>query len=1629
MKKAAFFSIFLVFLLIPCSIFASTYTVNTPEATNDSVCTDPYVDAANDCTIYEAIAAANAHGGLDTVNFNIHSFFQADPAYYNNGQYTITMATGFGGIYSPIIVNGSSVWDVANNRPGIRLYSTNTTINAINLSSGADNSKVQGMEIEGFNTGISVGASNSIIGTDCDGSNDSLERNVIHYAYYTNIGVSTSNNIIAGNYINFNSDGITPSYSDGYGVIIAGKTADNNLVGYQEGTSGICSNVIQRNVITSNPNSAEHAAIRLNGAEPYNYAGDSSLGPDHNIIAGNYIGVDKTGLTDQSGYYGVYISYNATLNFVGTDGDGFDDELEGNVIDAAVYHGIHIWHTGNNRISGNLIGIKADQSAILGSGLKYGIVTRGESNIIGWCDTTINSNLCSNAGSALNQANIVGGASMRGINIGIDGPHNVVYGNYIGVSSDGTKDLGNEAGLYFNESNNIGGGTGNKKNIIKYNDIGVLVNNGVQARENVDIKYNEITDNDTAGIRLSYTERYTAGGPTSINIENNQINNNGGNGIELWGSSANILNNNIQNNNGYAIFIRPGYIYVNELDVVVENFSPANYATNIQSLATVSGNDISGNSSGGIYLSDTHAVNEDTLFSGNIFGDNNSNNAITQAWLGAVEVLNKNNSPIGSDYWNSEAVTITAANGSQQSSTTNSAAGGDDMIFGPSTVSYSNVSTWFPIIDYTINQNGQTTNYNPYTITVSGPYASASVQNFSFDGSDNDAQYTDVLPNGLVVGDYSLYQVAKVKSSTIPAKPTNILPADDEINVSLAPTLAASAFSDTEETHQASIWKLYINDNCSNQVYSSHDSSNLTSHTLPSGYLNKNTTYYWNVSYKNSFGNYSDFSDCTAITTIATNIVFTDIADLSWDEDTAKNITLNNYFSTEDSTALTYSVQDNPAHVQADINNENSIVTLTPEQNWHGTNQIIFIATDSLGEQKASNEITLTVEEVNDPPQAVASGFSPQNKAKTSSLTPTLSWTAASDPDNKKSELTYQVRISTNKDPINNAQNTFNTSAGGTAVKISAALIDETTYYWAVRAIDPEKVKSEWSEIKHFYVNKEHKPEIVATKVVTIGAEPFSFLGSIMKKALAATPAAVEFRNSFSFLYSLPFVIFFLLFSTLFIYLTYRFVKKPKHLFQYLFAQPAMSFSYLIKKKRNGTYTISYSFYKKNNILSRLSLVLASVTIIVLVLFIQLGPASLAADDNGKAVEPNTYLQYTIFLENQGDGDANNVRLIDTIPNGTVLDENSEQSSNNQAVITASDNTINVAIPTLEKDKTASFSYVVQVTNPNYETAIISSSANLQADDISETVTSNTVSNPLIVSVLNLWLKDSAGSVLSAGEAMLYSNNQRIAYGISNNAGLISFSGLASGSYYVNISGPKSNPFIYSNYYTLARGEIKNETVNLPSAAEEDIDNSENNDDFILIMIGEQEYKIPKNIEPPTTDEEKQEIKNLMELFLKLLSLNGQSVANMPYFEAILADTAGLEEYKDTNGNLKTIIKISGNELMMKGITLPNAEVTVIIKSDPIVKVTQADANGRWELRIPIDLIPPGDHTIYATSELYAVKTDEIILGKFSVPEPKHKLSKTTWLVVINLSVLLIITLIIVILLKKKSDKKIRKKV
>ena len=298
----------------------TSFTVTKTADTNDGVCNA-------DCSLREAITAANANPGLDTIAFSIGSGLQ-----------TISPTSALPAITSPVVIDGTTQPGF-NGTPLIDLDGTNAgDVGCLNITAGG--STVKGLIIGGFR--------------------------------FAAIQLSTNgNNVISGNYIGTNAAGTAehsgnPSdeggtENNGVGIIVG---TSNNIIG---GTTAA-----ERNLISGNENSNGSAGI------------DIQSGVTGNKVIGNYIGTDVTGTSViPNGSYGVMCESDSTGTIIGGS-----SLAERNIIAGGI-RAIWIRSSHSNKVMGNQIGLNANIQTSNGveiDGTSHdnviGGVNPGEGNVI-----------------------------------------------------------------------------------------------------------------------------------------------------------------------------------------------------------------------------------------------------------------------------------------------------------------------------------------------------------------------------------------------------------------------------------------------------------------------------------------------------------------------------------------------------------------------------------------------------------------------------------------------------------------------------------------------------------------------------------------------------------------------------------------------------------------------------------------------------------------------------------------------------------------------------------------------------------------------------------------------------------------------------------------------------------------------------------------------------------------------------------------------------------------------------------------------------------------------------------------------------------------------------------------------
>lgn len=298
----------------------------------------------------------------------------------------IGVIVNLGASYNVIGTNGDGVGDSIEGN----VVCGNTGGEGIGVqisSSGTTNNRVAGNKIGTDATGnvgvsnsigviINLGAQHNIIGTNGDGVNDLLERNIISgQSVGEGIGVqissvNTSNNRIAGNYIGINAAG-TAAIRNHVGILI-NLGATNNLIGTN--SDGVA-DYMERNIISGNTTAlGEGVGVQI-----------SLSGTSGNRVSGNWIGLNPTNTAVIPNNLGVVINLGASNNIIGTNADNLRDSLERNVISGNTI-GVRLGNltTTGNLVAGNYIGSDARGIFDFGNTTDGVVVSAvGAGNVIG----------------------------------------------------------------------------------------------------------------------------------------------------------------------------------------------------------------------------------------------------------------------------------------------------------------------------------------------------------------------------------------------------------------------------------------------------------------------------------------------------------------------------------------------------------------------------------------------------------------------------------------------------------------------------------------------------------------------------------------------------------------------------------------------------------------------------------------------------------------------------------------------------------------------------------------------------------------------------------------------------------------------------------------------------------------------------------------------------------------------------------------------------------------------------------------------------------------------------------------------------------------------------------------------
>jgi len=533
---------------------ASTYTVDQTADELDGSCSD------GDCSLRDAIAAANSHTGADTIAFALPA---CPPAcviaptsplpFLSGGDTTIdgytqsgaSPADAGGAATLMVVLDGDSAGDLAN---GLVLSSPRNVVRGLVITRFA----VNGIAIVG-ETATSNEVAGNYVGTDVSGTLDRgnaldgvfiglgaskntvgggepAARNVLSGNGWEGVGIhgaATYGNVVSGNYIGTDDAGTGDLGNTLHGVRLYGGAHDNTIGG---------NSAPERNVISGNDEDGVHIA------------GAATTG---NVVSRNYIGITRDGIAALgNAQNGVSLVLGARENTIGGDGPEYRNVISGNVGEGVLFNDTG---TDANVVSGNYIGTDAGGLAALENG-RDGVAIHGgaQENVIG--------------GDAAGTRNLISGNHDFGVLIiDEDTDGNVVKGNIIGLAVNGLSVLGNGSHgvVIFGGADDtvIGGSTTSERNVISGNGgFGVLLEAPSSAIAATTVAGNYIGTDLTGTVALGNASdgvallgsamNNTIGGETPA--ERNIIAGNGGHGVMLeadtFGPGADNRDNVISGN-------------------------------------------------------------------------------------------------------------------------------------------------------------------------------------------------------------------------------------------------------------------------------------------------------------------------------------------------------------------------------------------------------------------------------------------------------------------------------------------------------------------------------------------------------------------------------------------------------------------------------------------------------------------------------------------------------------------------------------------------------------------------------------------------------------------------------------------------------------------------------------------------------------------------------------------------------------------------------------------------------------------------------------------------------------------------------------------------------------------------
>jgi len=151
---------------------------------------------------------------------------------------------------------------------------------------------------------------------------------------------------------------------------------------------------------------------------------------------------------------------------------------------------------------------------------------------------------------------------------------------------------------------------------------------------------------------------------------------------------------------------------------------------------------------------------------------------------------------------------------------------------------------------------------------------------------------------------------------------------------------------------------------------------------------------------------------------------------------------------------------------------------------------------------------------------------------------------------------------------------------------------------------------------------------------------------------------------------------------------------------------------------------------------------------------------------------------------------------------------------------------------------------------------------------------------------------------------------------------------------------------------------------------------------------------------------------------LKVRALqNGQEIFKKNQDNTVVVETVSYAGLEDFNNTAETIINFSGSQ-----VTASLPVYVYFSLPDKLEKSAITNQNGDWQINMPINVLPKGEHTAYLQAEMEGVRSDPLAVASFRVSTANEISSKTWYFIFFVVSAIIILLLAIILQLRRNAS-------